>query len=295
MKKLMKKIVLLVIFAIWGTVCSYAQYERPRMPIFNLDDYEVLDFAYLKVTYRLLSVKDPAKPKETVEDIQVLQIGTTVSKFYSQYLLQYSETIAEELRKKPNTQAIANNPYSGSYGYEVFRNYPIGKVTVTDQAMSLNNDSSTYLYEETLLPIPWTLSSETKTILSYTCRKATATFRGRSYTAWFTTDIPISSGPWKFGGLPGLILQIEDTQKHYVWECIGLEQLQPRKEAIKLYNNSYDPISREELDKIYRRYHKDRVAFRVALGIMVLTNSPDGTPVEIKTGPEIPYNPIELE
>jgi len=54
----------------------------------------------------------------------------------------------------------------------------------------------------------WKLSGKTKTIKSLVCYKATTEFRGRKYTAWYTEDLPILGGPWKFDGLPGLIVQI---------------------------------------------------------------------------------------
>lgn len=54
--------------------------------------------------------------------------------------------------------------------------------------------------------------------------KATCTFRGREYTAWFCVDIPISNGPWKFGGLPGLILKVYDKDHLFVFESIEIEK-----------------------------------------------------------------------
>lgn len=61
--------------------------------------------------------------------------------------------------------------------------------------------------------IVWDIKSETKKIGNYDCIKAIAEFRGRNYTAWFTTDIPLPYGPWKLQGLPGLILEVYDTNK----------------------------------------------------------------------------------
>lgn len=49
-------------------------------------------------------------------------------------------------------------------------------------------------------------------------------FRGRSYVAWFTMDIPIENGPWKFAGLPGLILKVYDDKKLYDFECVKIEK-----------------------------------------------------------------------
>ena len=65
------------------------------------------------------------------------------------------------------------------------------------------------MFVEDPLPMQvWSLQSETKKINNINCKKATTSFRGRNYTAWYTEDIPIIGGPWKFNGLPGLILAV---------------------------------------------------------------------------------------
>lgn len=75
-------------------------------------------------------------------------------------------------------------------------------------------------------PIPsldWTITEETKKIGKFTCYKAELkSFRGRNYTAWFTYELPVSIGPWKLQGLPGLILEAydDDAQIHIVAESI---------------------------------------------------------------------------
>lgn len=60
----------------------------------------------------------------------------------------------------------------------------------------------------------WKIVDSVKTINGYNCYKALSeNFRGRSYTAWFTYEIPVPFGPYKFNGLPGLILEIYDDLK----------------------------------------------------------------------------------
>ena len=56
-------------------------------------------------------------------------------------------------------------------------------------------------------------------------RLATSDFRGRRWTARFATDIPVSDGPWKLGGLPGLILEAYDKGHQYTFTAVGLERV----------------------------------------------------------------------
>lgn len=53
---------------------------------------------------------------------------------------------------------------------------------------------------------------DTLEICGYICRKATCTFRGRDWTAWYAPEMPFQSGPWKLHGLPGLILKATDAE-----------------------------------------------------------------------------------
>lgn len=74
-----------------------------------------------------------------------------------------------------------------------------------------------YSVSEKIPEMNWKLYNEEKKISNYNCKKAETSFRGRNYVVWYTEEIPISSGPWKFNGLPGLILSVEDSQGIYKW------------------------------------------------------------------------------
>ena len=63
--------------------------------------------------------------------------------------------------------------------------------------------------------INWNLENETKKFENYMLQKATATFGGRNWTAWFSKEINISEGPYKFRGLPGMIFQIYDDKNNF--------------------------------------------------------------------------------
>ena len=78
----------------------------------------------------------------------------------------------------------------------------------------------------------WELTAETKTIGRFQCQAATTHFRGRTYKAWYTDEIPLSMGPWKFHGLPGLILEVEDAKGEVSFKAKAVEI--PSQEMIKI-------------------------------------------------------------
>jgi GLPGLI family protein len=268
-----------------------AQYFNFSFSLFeNLDKYNVVDSAYLKCSYQLTYLKDTLKLEEKSTDKQILLIGKTVSKYYSQYILEYNQFRKKHRETHENSPSIKTK---GAWSYELFKNYPQGKETITDIASMLQ---SNYFYEEQLPTFNWEIANEKQLVLSYNCQKATMTFRGRDYIAWFTTDIPIPNGPWKFGGLPGLILKIADTKDNFIFECNGLEQLK-KNEPIKFYKVEYNKTTRKDLYKLYRRFHEDMAAYLNAIGsAMHEIDAKTGISKQVEHASfKIPYNPIELE
>lgn len=79
-------------------------------------------------------------------------------------------------------------------------------------------------YEETPEEWQWKISDSTKNILGYECVKATIDYHGRKWTVWFSPEIPVANGPWKFDGLPGLILEASTDDGKYSFFATGLQQ-----------------------------------------------------------------------
>ena len=125
--------------------------------------------------------------------------------------------------------------------------------------------------------------TDTTTVIGYLCQKATCYFRGRNYTAWFTTDIPISNGPWKFGGLPGLILKIYDNDKLYTFECIKIEN---GNFTIRKYDHIKDNknVNRQKLLKLQKKLNENYLRI---VGAVSLNGKKMPDPVS--------YEPLELE
>ncbi len=76
------------------------------------------------------------------------------------------------------------------------------------------NQRSHY-FADTLFPMEWTTTEEHKMIGGIPCLKAVTRFKGRGYTAWYAPTITIAEGPWKLGGLPGLILEAYDDDDNW--------------------------------------------------------------------------------
>jgi GLPGLI family protein len=88
-----------------------------------------------------------------------------------------------------------------------------------------------YIMEDSLPDFGWSITEERKKIGEFECIKAISKpFRGRVYEAWFAPEIPISNGPWKLCGLPGLILEAEDQEKYlsFVFEKLVLNPQEVR-------------------------------------------------------------------
>jgi GLPGLI family protein len=79
---------------------------------------------------------------------------------------------------------------------------------MTDAMEFLGKD---YLVEDDLQPLEWKIQNDLKEVAGHICMKAVMedTLKNQKIVAWFAQDIPISAGPDRFCGLPGLILEVD--------------------------------------------------------------------------------------
>ena len=200
----------------------------------------LIDRAYMKCLYRYVYLNDTLTGK-TKDDLLILQIGKSISKCFSHYSNQ-----VDSLSALPNGDMIIGKMIDdamnsgefmrGNYPHKrlktyIYKNYPEGRMTVTDGLILQD-----YCYVDSLHTQIWTMGDSTREVLGYTCQQATADFRGRHWTAWFATDIPVSDGPWKLGGLPGLILEAYDEGQQHVFTAVGLERV---KDEPIIFNRSF--------------------------------------------------------
>lgn len=94
--------------------------------------------------------------------------------------------------------------------FQVIKSVSKSQMLFASQSLS----GKTTYYRDTLHAIEWALLNETKRIDQLDCFKATAKFRGRNYIAWYAPSIPVPNGPWKLGGLPGMIIEAYDVNEN---------------------------------------------------------------------------------
>ncbi len=83
----------------------------------------------------------------------------------------------------------------------------------------------------------WNIEKETKTSLSLKLQKATTRFGGRNWTAWFSGDFPFQEGPYKFHGLPGMIVELYDDKDNYHF-TLNKSQNFTDLQFIEMYKNA---------------------------------------------------------
>ena len=170
----------------------------------------------------------------------------------------------------------------------MYANYPeTGRSSFTEK-LGLDR----FVCVESVEKPQWQLCPDSSaTILGYPCRLAIANYKGRLWSVWYAEDIPLYHGPWKLCGLPGLILRAYDSQRHYVFDAIGIKTAdEPRPIFYK--GEGYEEVNRKDLDALYRRYYSDPVGYMTAGGkVTVKMQDRSGKSVAPPKG--VPYNPIE--
>lgn len=243
---------------------------------------KVFEKSHLNIYYQFKFLKDAKISQNLREGLCVLQIGENYSKFSDTKTLQ-KDSLFEKFSHLESVGAKEMNQlfmYDPLWNMESLRSVADKKVTYQKRY------KTKYEYEELQPELKWQLHNDSKKILDYSCKKATVKYRGREFIAWYTTEVPINNGPYVFEGLPGLILELEDSQNKYHFTAVGIDKkpmdiyLRNDKEILK--------ISRAKFREVEKTYHDNPGAFH---GKAI---NEDGSPIVVRSKPFL-YDPFELE
>ena len=171
-----------------------------------------------RAIYEYKYASDSTKIDSLKTEWMYLDISKTGSKYYSKSTFESDSIITESIKKQMasgmKSISISRQNNGGEINDEVEKTYPEYKTFLLSK---IGNDF--YKVTEDRKPV-WKISTEKKKIGEFQTQKATTNFAGRNWIAWFTTDVPIQDGPYKFSGLPGLIVKISDSKGDYDFELV---------------------------------------------------------------------------
>ncbi|MGX5686379.1 GLPGLI family protein [Chryseobacterium cucumeris] len=180
----------------------------------------------------------------------ILDITPKEVKFYGKDL-----AIRDSLNKKFGT----NFSYTDMTGQVVKR-----KINSFDNENFINIKNGYYTFKTTD-KINWTIADEIKKVENYTLQKATVKFGGRSWTAWFCKDIPFNEGPFKLRGLPGLIFELSDAKKNFLYTLVKSRELPEVSSTSDFLESSFGnkaiPINEKQKHKLLMEFYNDPFAF----------------------------------
>lgn len=130
-------------------------------------------------------------------------------------------------------------------------------IILYEDAVDFNQKN--YIIADSLPQWDWKLiPNETKKIGNYLCNKAETEFRGSQIVAYYTTEIPINAGPWKFSGLPGLILEVrEKDTTNNSWIATKINYPYKEKTLNLSFKKETNLISLKQFVKITNDYWEE--------------------------------------
>ena len=244
--KPIRKPTLLLVLAVW-CICGHMAHAQQPAP-------QTMTRIHYAVKFSLYEEQQAAN-----EDEAILDIGSKVSHFYSRNSVA-REQIKDSVLAAGGSyydvvDALGRSVYPNTrMKYQIWKNLPSrGMLTFTDTNLKR------FRYTESLETPQWTLAGKDSIIADYPCQQAETFYRGRHWTVWFTPDIPVSDGPWKLHGLPGLILQAEDSERWFSFACIEIENA-PYKE-LAVPEKKYVDCTRKEYEDLVKLMWEDPYAF----------------------------------
>lgn len=176
-------------------------------------------------------------------NIEYMNLDTDGKKslFYNDSKFKIDSIVA----KSNNLNQLTNQKnYNLNLDYKIYKDYNSSKIK-----FYIKRFNTDFFIEENEIP-DWELTNEFLEIANYKCQKAHTNYKGREWTAWFTNEIPLSDGPYKFYGLPGLVVQIQDKNKIHTFSLIHVINIE--NPYLKIPNKA-KLITRNQFDNIMKK------------------------------------------
>ncbi len=203
-------------------------------------------------TYNYEFLQDSTNRSSLKKDQMFLQIGSHLSKYtcFDYYVRDSTRYFNPEKMRDPSQVIVLPVSHSNPLSlYTVYKNYPAkGLMFFTAFA-----DTKFYKVEQPMR-FDWSLDMKKDTvILGYSCQRAFTTYAGRNWIAWYAPQIPIFDGPYKFNGLPGLIVKISDSANMHSMTLNSIKKIN-HNQLITMRTGSFEDVTAEDYHKIMKNY-----------------------------------------
>lgn len=205
-----------------------------------------------RFTYNYQFIPDSTNVSDVKNELMNLDVSKSGSKFYSYTVYQSDSLMKIDLDRQlaaTGSLNIKSDNRKGLVRYTVSKKYPKYEISLHNRILRDQYNVS----EER--PIVWKITSEKMKIGEWSAQKAEADFAGRHWYAWFTTDIPIQDGPYKFHGLPGLIVKLEDQTLSHRFTLQAVKNISSTPEEI--FGANEIPVNAKQYSKLLKDYEND--------------------------------------
>ncbi len=143
-------------------------------------------------------------------------------------------------------------------------------------------DMQLYRTNEKFQPLIWEIKKQTKYVNGLVCQLATVRYEGRNWEAWFSKNHPAIFGPYLFHGLPGVIVELYDTKRHYMFSLQKIEN-EKKKISESIFEESNSAfqkavtVNQNQLQKVYLSYYSDPYRILKEKGIIEMYDDKTGT------------------
>lgn len=210
----------------------------------------------------------PKKDMDTLHKVMTILDVTADKSLYKDFTVTAQDSImkvkVEEMKKSGVYKDLSDSFVMPKFSHRIFKDNATKETTYIEQISSGFTPIDLGYKENN--QFNWKILPDTQKIGKWQCQKATVDFGGRTWTAWFSPEFPLQDGPYKFHGLPGLIVKIQDADKEYDWELKGTKNVDDWHE--KAYIEKMSPmgqgalkiVKKEKFEKTFNQYKKDPFA-----------------------------------
>lgn len=205
--------------------------------------------------YEYKFVSDSTNRDDVKTELMNLDTTPKGSKFYSYTSYKSDSLMRVDLEKQLKANGSINiktDQRKGVIRYAIAKNYTNGNI---DFRTRIGMDAFRVAEERKMT---WKILPDKQKIGNWETQKATTEFAGRKWTAWFCSDIPIQDGPYKFSGLPGLVVKLEDDTHSHLYNLIAIKNLGALEPEIYAFQISKEiPLKSAEYKKLLLEHRKD--------------------------------------